>query len=350
MCESQRSNIKQLYIAWTRYIRRPTSMEKYFRYNLVFIPPVFEARLLRPINYLVNAGKSFWHCMRLRPEIIWVQLAPTILLYVVFLYKILLNPRVRIIADCHNSMFSPRWLRFPWALRLLNACDLVLVHNDVVMSTALKLNISPQRLHRLETRPAQIDCRSIENSSQVSPHQNPWVLYPCSFDRDEPVSSVLAAAKLIPSITVVISGDVSRASGIHNLEHLPPNVRLVGFVSRSEYDRLLCMADIVMGLTIRDDIQLSVANEAVGAGKPMVISDTKLLREIFYRGAIYVNPTDPDAIADSCQLALLKSGMLKAEVEQLCAERTRRWLGQAEEIDARINAYIKNCNGAPHGK
>lgn len=348
MHESEHNNIKQLYIAWTRYIRRPTSMEKHFRYRLVFIPPVFKTRLLRPINYLVNAGKSFRHCMRLRPEIIWIQLAPTVLLYVAFLYKKLLNPRARIIADCHNSMFSPHWLRFPWALRLLNACDLVLVHNDVVMNTALNLNIAPQRLHRLETRPAQLDCRLMENLNQACPYQSPWVLYPCSFDRDEPVASVLASAKLMPSITVVISGDVSRASGIHNLDHLPPNVRLIGFVSRGEFDRLLCTADIVMGLTIRDDIQLSVANEAVGAGKPMVISDTKLLREMFYKGAVYVSPNDPTAIADGCQLALQKRGMLKDEVEQLRTERIHRWLGQAEQIDKRINAYITDCADTPH--
>ena len=341
MSEPQHRKMTQLYLAWTRYIRRPVSMKDHFQYNLVFVSPLFDTRLLRPVNYFVNSIKSFWYCLRQRPTIIWIQLAPTVLLYVAFLYKKLIDPEVRIIADCHNSMFNARWLSFPWALQLLNSCDLVLTHNDVVLKTALSLNVDPSRLHRLETKPAQIDCRSAENAEntdQRSPYQRPWVLYPCSFDVDEPVSAVFKAARLMPEITLVITGDVARGSGIHDLTSLPPNVRLLGFISRSDFDRHVCMADIVMGLTTRDDIQLSVANEAVGAGKPVVISDTKLLRNLFYKGTVYVNPTDPASISDGCQHALMNRDSLTAEVEQLRTEKIHRWLGQAEQIDARINS------------
>ena len=97
-----------------------------------------------------------------------------------------------------------------------------------------------------------------------------------------------------------------------------------------------------MGLTTRDDIQLSVANEAVGARKPMVISDTKLLRDLFYRGAVFVNPTDATAIRDGCSLALAQKQVLVQEVAQLSEERNRRWLEQAQ----RIEKLIAECCGA----
>jgi hypothetical protein len=341
--------MKQLYIAWTRYIRRPESMKHHFQYKLFFLAPAFDARALRPVNYLINSAKSLWHCLRLRPEIIWIQLAPAVLLYVVFLYKALLDSKVQIIADCHNSMFSPRWLRFPLALRLLNSCDIVLVHNDVVKDTAVNLNVDERRLMRLETRPAELDCESLESIYQPPPYRPPWILFPCSFDRDEPVSEVLSAAEKMPLVTIVVSGDTTRASGVHNLNNLPSNVRLIGFVSREEYDKLLCTADVVMGLTIRDDIQLSVANEAVGAGKPMVISDTKLLRSMFYKGAIFADPRDPAAIAGCCMKALKKKKELTKEVISLRSERIIRWTKQADSIYQRLNAEPSSCSDTPRG-
>jgi hypothetical protein len=233
---------------------------------------------------------------------------------------------------------------------LLNSCDIVLVHNDVVKKRAVSLNVNERRLMRLETRPAELDCDTLKGITDPPPYQSPWILFPCSFDRDEPVAEVLSAAKRMPSVTIVVSGDSARASGIHDLNDPPSNVRLIGFVSREEYDKLLCMADVVMGLTIRDDIQLSVANEAVGAGKPMVISDTKLLRSMFYKGAIYTDPGDPAAIADCCKNALKKKSELTRDVNTLRSERLVRWAGQADAIYQRLNADLANCSDTSHGR
>ena len=322
---------RQVFIAWTPYIRRPESMQRYFGYDLYFLPLPFHRRALKPLGYLINSLKTLRIFVRDRPDIVWIQLAPSVLLYVAYLYKVI-NRSARIVADCHNSMFNPLWLNLPFAQYFLERCQIVLVHNDNVMAHAEKQGIAGGKLVKLETRPAQVQCNSDEEGSG---YERPWVLFPCSFDRDEPVDVVFKAATLIPDVIVTVTGNTSRAAGRHDLSNLPPNIRLTGFLPREKFNELLCSADLLLGLTTSNDVQLSVANEAVGAEKPMVISDTKLLRSLFYKGTVYVETMNADSIALGIRSALDKLSVLTSEVRQLKKEREARWSAQAE--------YVHDC-------
>jgi glycosyltransferase involved in cell wall biosynthesis len=210
---------------------------------------------------------------------------------------------------------------------------MIVVHNDWVREQALEIGVIDERLYILETRPAPIDCETVKDQHDFS---RPWILSPCSFNRDEPIDVILAAARLVPEITFVLTGNAERAQGIHDLSDIPPNVKLPGFLPKAEFDSLLCSTDALLGLTTLDGIQLSVANEAVGAGKPMVISDTKLLKKLFYKGATYVDSLDPESLAQGCKEALSKKNELIQEVCELRNERNKRWHEQASKIDSAI--------------
>lgn len=322
--------MKQVFVAWN-FMRRPESMQPHFGYELVVFSLASKRRFLRPLEYLIKGWQTLILFFRQRPQAIWIQIAPTPLLYITHFYKALFNRQVSIIADCHNSMFHAPWITFPGALTLLNRCNTVLVHNEWMKDQAIKLGVESDRLHILETRPAQLDPQTIEVKD---PFPHPWILFPCSFDADEPIDVVLAAARLIPDVTFAVTGNTARAKGRHDLSNIPPNVKLLGFLPKSEFNGLLFGTDAVLGLTTLEGIQLSVANEAVGTGKPMVISNTDLLKKLFYKGAVYVDTLKAESIAQGCQAALSRKPEFTEEVFQLKEERNKRWLGQANKVDA----------------
>lgn len=329
--------MKQLFVAWT-FMRRPESMQPHFGYDVSFLSFAFPNRYLRPLEYLLKGWKTLVLLLRERPQVVWIQVAPTPLLYAVQLYKTLFNRRLTIIADCHNSMFRAPWIRFPGALALLNLCDLVLVHNTWVYERATAIGVTAVRLHILETKPATLDCQVIQE--QVT-FPKPWILLPCSFNADEPIDVVLSTARLIPEITFVVTGNTARAKGLHDLSNIPSNIKLVGFLPKTEFDMLLCATDAILGLTILDGVQLSVANEAVGTIKPMVLSNTELLKELFYKGAVYVDPLNPQSIAQGCKEVISRKIELTEEVSQLKIERNKRWLGQADKVDKILHSWLE---------
>ncbi len=322
--------MKQLFVAWIAFQRRPTSMEEYFNYDLTFLSLTFKNRLMRPLEYMIKACQTLLLLTQKRPDMLWIQLAPTPLIYIAHLYRLIFNRKTVIIADCHNSMYRSPWIDFPGALSLLNRCNLVLVHNSWVREQALRAGVKNDHLQVLETRPANLDCKTFKSQEETIPR--PWILLPCSFDPDEPINFVIDAARQVPEITFVLTGKLARAQGIHDLIEIPANIKLVGFVPKEEFDRLLYAADIIMGLTKRDGVQLSVANEAVGVGKAMILSDTEILRELFYKGAIYVDSLDAKSIAQGCKEAIARKEELTKEAYQLREERNKRWISQAEKV------------------
>lgn len=325
--------MKQLFVAWVPFQRRSVSMQAHFNYELKFIAISFKNRLLRPFEYVIKSAKTLTLLLTRRPQVVWCQLPPTVLLYVSYLYKALLKRDAIIIADCHNATFRRPWISLPGIVRLLNGCSLVLVHSEQVALQAKALGINPALVCLLEDPPSVIE-RSPKAvaASDAANYPHPWALCPCSFNRDEPIEALIEAARLAPKVTFVITGKPSRAKGIHDLSNLPSNVVLSGFLPLERFDELLLSADVVLGLTKLDGIQLSAAVEAVGAGTPMVLSDTPLLKKLFYKGAVYVDSDVAAAIAEGTQKAIDSHESLTQAVSDLRGERHSAWLAQTAPV------------------
>ena len=333
MPDNNYPKIKQSFIAWVAFQRRSLSMKEYFNYELKFITFAFKNRILRPLEYLYKTFITFSSFIKERPNVIWIQLPPNILLHLAYIYKILFDRQLLIIADCHNATFRKPWIKIPGTVFLLNKCDLVLIHNDSVKQQALDSQIDADKIYVLEDPPASLKS-NIEEPNEL--HSTPQIVCPCSFNRDEPIAEILDAARLMPEITVIITGNYNRAKGIHDLSDVPDNVKLTGFISTEEFDLQINRANAILGLTKLDGIQLSVANEALGASKPMILAHTETLKKLFYRGAVYVNPLQADSIARGCQEAIAMKEQLREEVIKLRREKESSWLKQADIIKDKL--------------
>lgn len=286
---------KALHIAWTSFQRRQVSMADDVGFKCVFLPVNAKSKVGKVWAYLSNLIRTVGTLRAARPRVVWVQLPQVPVLWAALLYRKLIRPDAKVVADCHNAMFRPPWSRFPLGLSLFKYCDCVVVHNDMVEAQALAMGVPRARVLVLEDVPPLVETKeAVPEPACLARFPRPWVVFPGSFAADEPIGEVLRAARLAPDITFVITGKTHNAKKHgHDISDPPPNVLMPGFLALNEFDCLLRHADVVMGLTKIEGIQLSVCNEALGYGRPLVISNTALLSSLFAESAKVVDSESP---------------------------------------------------------
>lgn len=318
----------QVFIAWTDFQRRQLSMAPLFGFETYFLPVAPTVRAMRPFQYLGHAIETVSLLKRQHPEVIWVQLPQAPLLSAALYYKRFYDRNVRIIADCHNRILNPPWNKWPGIAAQLNQCDAIVVHNPTVLPKAQAMGIRQDILHVLEDPPAVIR----EPVSHAISFPRPWLLCLASFDPDEPIAELLAAARLAPDIHFVLAGETDRARGKHDLSVCPKNVILPGWLSGEKLESAITTADAVLAMTKLNDAQLSSAAEAIGAGRPMVLSDTPVTRSMYYKGGVFVDTLDPVSIVQGCRTAIAGGPRLASESLALRDEHYARWRLQAEAV------------------
>jgi glycosyltransferase involved in cell wall biosynthesis len=324
---------RSIYIAWVNYQRRAESMQSYFGYDLFYVSSQHRAPFYKFISYFLRAKMTMQIVLREKPDVVWVQLPPTFLMHLLILLRFVIRRKMKIVADCHNAALRPPWNSVPLCVRFLNRASLIVVHNDNVVETAHSLGLNDKRLCVLG------DCVPILPSAEIEARgqPRPTIVMPCSFHADEPIEAVLEAAREFESATFVITGDHLRIRNRALVEQVTENVRFPGFLPLPEFDRLLLRASAVLCLTTQDDIQLSAISEAIAAGKPMIISDTSLLRNLFGTAGIFVD-NSVASILQGCRTALERNGEYAAATRTMRARRMQRWLGEAEPVRARLTS------------
>lgn len=320
-----------LHLAWTSFQRRQVSMAELVGFECVFLPMPAgtKGRWNKAWQYAQLFMQTLGLLRRRRPGTIWFQLPQVPLMWAAMLYRLLFDRRVKLVADCHNAMFRPPWSRVPFGLSALRHCDLVLVHNQAVLKAALAMGLPPSRTRVLEDVPPLVVAPAALPAipAAFAGRPRPWVLFPGSFSADEPVQELLAAARLLGHGVVVMTGRVANAAKHgHDLSKVPANVVMPGFLSLADFEALLVHCDVVLALTKYDGIQLSVCNEALGFGKPMVVSDTSLLREMFASAAVMADSNDAAALAAAVNEACRRKGDLVLSARKLAVDRRDVWV------------------------
>ncbi len=321
-----------LYIAWAEFQRRQVSMADSAGFRCCFLTLSYKgtSHAWRALHY----ARLIWCTLQLlrqhRPPVVWLQLPQMPLLWAALLYRALFDRRLQVVADCHNAVFKPPWSTLPGGLSMLPRCDLILVHNQDVLAQALALGLPAERTRVLEDVPPARQPDADAPASPAPPifagRPRPWVLFAGSYGRDEPVAEVLQAARLLGTGVVAVSGRVSNAGkNGHDISDPPANVVLTDYLPLAQFDALLTHCDLVLGLTRFDGIQLSVCNEALGFGRPLVVSDTPLLRTLFGSGAVLVNSADPADIVRGIGLAWQQPAAWRQAATRLAHERRKQW-------------------------
>jgi glycosyltransferase involved in cell wall biosynthesis len=157
------------------------------------------------------------------------------------------------------------------------------------------------------------------------------VLFVSRFASDEPAVEVVEAARDVPEIEVVITGDPDRApDGL--IARAPANVRFIGFVDPEEYAQRVAESDVLLALTTEPTSVMRAAYEAIYANRPLIVSDWPLLRELF-PFAIHVR-NETSAIAEGLRRAATERNELRAAAGEARRLQEVRWdaqLGRLQE-------------------
>lgn len=269
------------------------------------------------IRYIKSLCKTACILTKNRPDVVVAQ-NPSIILaaYIVLLKYIF---RYTSIIDAHNAGLFP----YENKIRLLTIIskaiqklsDLTIVTNKelakVVSTNKGRAFVLPDRLP---------DPPEVISQYQLSGKHN--LAFICSFSSDEPYNEVIAAARNIPNdIHIYITG---KYPGKINVDELPSNVKMLGYIPDNDYWSLLSSVDGIIVLTTRENCLVCGAYEAVALKKPMILSNTMAIKNYFSLGTVYTNPGSKDI--QSAILCFLDSkGRLAEEVEILEKKLRKTW-------------------------
>lgn len=270
------------YISWAESCSRSdhTARELGGRSYMVYAPQYGSRAATILFKYAAQWRQTAKILDREQPDVVAVMTPPLVASLAVLVY--LRRHGGQLVLDAHSAAFlHPRWRTLQWLQRwLCRQATATLVHNDHI--GGLVRGAGGQAILVPDIPVTFSEVEHLARSAAFT------VVVVCSFNYDEPIKAIMAAARLTPEVQYLITGNASRLKA-HDVPTIPDNVSLTGFVSIPAYGGLLTGADAVMTLTTRDHTMLRGAYEAIYQGTPVIVSDWPLLREEFPLGAEHVD-------------------------------------------------------------
>jgi glycosyltransferase involved in cell wall biosynthesis len=308
--------MKVIFLAWAKYHSRTDYLGKSLNAKVYFIWQLNGTkRLFYPVKYLLQTWETIAILLRERPSVILVQTPPVFPALIACIYAYWRN--VSVIIDTHSgSFFSRKWR---WALPLHRWCSrharVTLVHLQALLPLVREWGVPALVAGYIgEAHPLPDPCPLPAGFN---------VAVPCSFNLDEPIDHILDAARRLPMVHFHITGDRTRISA-RRLALKPSNVTFTGYLPSPAYFGLLQNADAVMVLTTQADTLQCGGVEAVSLGRPLITSNWPALRQVFLRGAIFVDNLPASIVTGVCQ-AQARSNELAAEAQDLKLDLDKDW-------------------------
>jgi glycosyltransferase involved in cell wall biosynthesis len=276
-----------IWLAWERQ-RRSETLARCVGAEYIPLTSGFS----RPWKYCVLVMRTIAILLARRPEVLFVQNPSVVLAALVCAIQPVF--RYRVVMDRHSNLKmhtrasrSIKWRMFHALSRYSNRkAHLTIVTNHeierVVVADGGRVAILQDPLPDMTTR--HVWKRETDDL---------LVFVVCTFSDDEPIEEVASALRhvRVPA-RLLISGKPKPSRELLTLiDEFKPRVALTGFLADAEYKALMHACDFVIVLTMAEGTLVCGAYEALECGKPLVLSDTRALREYFARGAAYCQPT-----------------------------------------------------------
>jgi hypothetical protein len=150
-----------------------------------------------------------------------------------------------------------------------------------------------------------------------------YVLFICTFAKDEPYEEVFKAARLLPDVPIWVTGNYKKV-GINPDDYKDTNLNFLGRIDWAEFETTLRKALVIIDLTTRENCLVCGGYEAVSVEVPLILSDTQALRTYFNRGVIYTK-NDAESLAVSIKAAIENNDVLQREIQRLKKELEESW-------------------------
>jgi glycosyltransferase involved in cell wall biosynthesis len=267
------------------------------------------------IKYLGQALRTWRILLREKPDAVFVMTPPIFAGIIVFPYCAI--RRIPFVIDAHTAAFlGPRWRYFQklqhWLCRR--------AATTIVTNTHLAQLVADHGSDA--TILADVPVKYPRAASSL-PKDGFSVGVICSFDYDEPVEVIWDAARRLPEVRFLVTGDPRKLEK-GTQAALPPNLQLTGFLDDAAYGELLRGVDVVMAVTDGKHKMLRGAYEAIYEGTPIVISDSPMLRAEFDKGAILVENSGEQFAAAIMEMRN-NPAKYRREASDLRQRKQQRW-------------------------
>lgn len=272
----------------------------------------------RLIRYIMCIFNTIWLIFKRRPHLIICQNPSILLPVLVIMFRFVF--KYKVVVDAHNSGIYPKdgndkFLNF-LSIFVQKKSNLIIVTNKSLMKIVEKNNgtvcVLPDKIPELKN-----DTDIVTLQGRVN------LLFICSFNDDEPYQELLESAKDIPKdVVIYITGDYKKLE--KKILNVLPNVKLLGFVPWHTFDKMLNSVDCVIDLTNRNNCLVCGAYEALGAEKPMILSNSVALMEYFEDAAIFVN-NNAQSIASGIKTFLERPDFYKNRILFTKQEIDKKW-------------------------
>lgn len=283
----------------------------------------------RLIRYIKLSIKTISIISKGKVKVLFVQ-NPSIVLSLI---AVILRPifKLKVIVDAHNSGIFPA----EQESNILNKiAKFICKHSDITIVTNKNLaDIVSKRGGTAFVMPDPLPDYS-SHSFKKFENSRPYLVFICTWASDEPYMEVIEAVRNFgDNIDILITGNFRKKLTIRDLEILPENIRLLGFIDEDEYLNCLAGSIAAIDLTTRDNCLVCGAYEAVSLEIPAILSDSQATKDLFSKGVILSKNNHTD-IRRAISEVLTKHSSLRSEIKLLKSELINMSFNNAEKLTA----------------
>jgi glycosyltransferase involved in cell wall biosynthesis len=302
------------------------------------------ARLGLTLREVVVSGpryRRYWgqiagtlrHLRRERPRLVILQNPSLVLNVLVLCWRALTRAKFTLVMDAHNEAVEPVIVTFKlwramaaWAVR---SVDFTIVTNRFLAEKVVQLGGRPLVL------PDPVPAVTPSAAQTLAPDEPLRLLVIATYAKDEPIAEILEAARAVQGqIEFHFTGNFRKLPESMRAS-APPNVKFLGFLAESDYWEHMRNAHAVLDFTLMEDCLVCGAYEAVAVGRPMLLSDTRALKDYFRLGALY-SAAEPGAIAAAVARLRTEYGQLNELIVELRTLLQAEWSAQAAAVVAQL--------------
>jgi len=291
----------------------------------------------RALRYTWLSLKTLRAIWSASPRLVFAQNPSLFLAALLCVTRKLLN--FKLIVDRHSSFKFDKSGSFKW--KLFHAVSWFTIRNAdlTVVTNAFLAGVVRDNGGRPFVLQDKLPTLTTGRASKLPNLCNAVMI--CGFGEDEPVLEMIEAARNLPlGWHLSITGKPSAYIQAWLKENvLPEQVEFCGFLPERDYQTLLRSADLLITLTRNEHTLNCGAYEATTLGKPMVLSNTRAIREYFNKGAEYCNPNS-DSISAALLRATQNKSRLADEATLLRSELNSSWLHKFADLVDTANALI----------
>lgn len=284
-------------------------------------------------RYLPQIARTCSEIRRSDWSLVFVQNPSLALTILVLGWRSIARKKWVVVMDAHNEAVVPAiyaWravrLLARWAVR---QADFTIVTNRFLGERVLALGgrplVLPDPLPEIAPAPAP----TLGGDAPIR------LLVIATYAPDEPIEAILESARrLVGHAEFEFTGNYRKLEP-SVIAAAPANVKFLGFLQDDDYWDRMGEAHAVVDLTLLDDCLVCGAYEAVALGRPLLLSDTRALRDYFRMGAVYCE-AEPSAIVSAVRRLQIDYSRLSKEAVSLRTLLEAEWIGQAAGVVSQV--------------